>query len=139
MLAARGLAGRPPSTSAAEAKRTIGAVVQDVAGQLGNTPAICQIHPRVLDAYRDGSPIRAHEHAVPRIRGLDREEVPLLRLLSTEAGHAAGVRRGSRRAGGSGDRSGEVGSATRPRGPSGPPRRSVRHADHSGSRCRVPT
>ena len=47
-----------------------------MAGQLGNTPAICQIHPRVLDAYRDGSPIRAHEHAVPRIRGLDREEVP---------------------------------------------------------------
>ena len=110
-----------------------------MAGQLGNTPAICQIHPRVLDAYRDGSPIRAHEHAVPRIRGLDREEVPRLRLLSAEAGHAAGAGENPAAPGGAGDRSGEAGSATRPGGPSGPPRRSVRHADHSGSRCRVPT
>ena len=110
-----------------------------MAGQLGNTPAICQIHPRVLDAYRDGSPIRAHEHAVPRIRGLDREEVPRLRLLSAEAGHAAGAGENPAAPGGAGDRSGEAGSATRPGGPSGPPLRSVRHADHSGSRCRVPT
>ncbi|MGH6915128.1 MAG: DNA topoisomerase IB, partial [Geminicoccales bacterium] len=44
--------------SQAAAKRNLTRAIEQVAGQLGNTPAVCRksyIHPEVLDAYLDGS------------------------------------------------------------------------------------
>jgi len=44
-------------------------LVREVAGMLGNTPAVCRasyIHPAVFDAWRDGSLQRAHAAKAPR-------------------------------------------------------------------------
>ena len=44
----------PPGTSENENKRTIVAVVKNVAERLGNTPAVCRkhyIHPLVLESF----------------------------------------------------------------------------------------
>ena len=46
---------RPPRTP--NAKRTLVAAIKDVAGRLGNTPAVCRksyVHPGVVDAYLAG-------------------------------------------------------------------------------------
>ncbi len=57
VLAALALANFEAPESEAEAKRNIRAVIEDVAGQLGNTVAICRkcyVHPAVVDAYTAG-------------------------------------------------------------------------------------
>ena len=65
-------------------------VVADVAHALGNTPAVCRkcyIHPRVIDAYLDGTLA-----ALPRVRGrrfLARDEAALLALLARDASDCA--------------------------------------------------
>jgi DNA topoisomerase-1 len=44
--------------SAAEAKRNIARAIEEVAGQLGNTSAVCRkcyVHPTVLECYFDGT------------------------------------------------------------------------------------
>jgi DNA topoisomerase I len=143
VLAAQGLAGAPPA-SGADAKRTISAIVRQVANRLGNTPAICQrcyIHPRVLDAYRDGSLRRALGRASRRTRGLDRDEVALLRLLSAGRGRPANAAVARERSGPSvAERSArrDVAGVASARRQSGTARRSPRQGDHSGNRCRVP-
>jgi len=56
--AAEALRRMPRCGSAAEAKRHIGAAVEQVASQLGNTKAVCRkcyIHPGVLEAYAAGT------------------------------------------------------------------------------------
>jgi DNA topoisomerase IB len=62
--AARILAGTPRPRKGGEqaARRTLAKAVDEVAGILGNTPAVCRrsyIHPRVLDGWLDGSLQRA--------------------------------------------------------------------------------
>ena len=79
VLAARGLAdaGAPPRSQAAR-RRTVAAVVRDVADELGNTPAVCRssyIDPRVIDLWERGETIgrprtlESTERAVRRLLG----------------------------------------------------------------------
>jgi len=69
-------------------KKAIIAAIEEVAGQLGNTPAVCRacyVHPDVLDAYLDGTLVDALS---ARTRGAGRgahalrhEEAAVLGLL----------------------------------------------------------
>ena len=66
-LAARALAQCDPCPNKTQARRTVSAVIKDVARELGNTPAVCRkcyVHPAVLDAYTTGSLRQALERAV---------------------------------------------------------------------------
>jgi DNA topoisomerase I len=79
-----------------EAKRKVTRGVEAVAGQLGNTPAVCRasyIHPDVIDAYLDGSLLSSHASGGARRSryGLRRDERWVLGLLRRRA------RRGARR------------------------------------------
>jgi DNA topoisomerase-1 len=62
VLMARALQEMPRFQSATQAKRNIVKAIEAVAGLLGNTPAICRkcyIHPAIMDAYAEGTLIRA--------------------------------------------------------------------------------
>ena len=62
VLAARELARVGPFESDAEAKRNVAAAVKEVARNLGNTQAVCRkcyVHPAVIEAYMDGSLLKA--------------------------------------------------------------------------------
>ena len=70
-----------PATAVA-AKRTLAAVVKAVAGELGNTPAVCRasyIHPRAVRAFEAGT------LALPAVRrpptGLTADEARVLKFL----------------------------------------------------------
>ena len=74
----------PPFRSAAEAKRNIKRAVCQVAGQLGNTPAICRksyVDESVLEAYLRNERVSAER----RLRGLRKDEQALLALLGRNA------------------------------------------------------
>jgi DNA topoisomerase-1 len=78
VTAARALRELGAFDSLREAKRHVGQAIEQAAGQLGNTAAICRrcyVHPQVLDAYMDGSLLKARFS-----RGA--EERAVLRLLS---------------------------------------------------------
>jgi DNA topoisomerase I len=89
MLAAVGLAEKGPRESEAERKRVIAAVMRDVAGRLGNTPAVTRssyVSPAVVDQYLDGRTIEdfrpRHLRVVTaRDIGLNQEEQATLSLL----------------------------------------------------------
>jgi DNA topoisomerase-1 len=52
------LRSRGPAESVTQARRTLVEVVREVAGRLGNTPAVCRkcyIHPAVLAGFEDGT------------------------------------------------------------------------------------
>jgi DNA topoisomerase-1 len=58
VMAATVLLKFKPVDSATEAKANIREAIEEVAGRLGNTPAICRkcyIHPEILSAYLDGA------------------------------------------------------------------------------------
>ena len=62
MLAAVGLAvsGHAAASPTAR-KRAVSRIVKEVAGYLGNTPAVCRrsyIDPRLIDRYLDGETVR---------------------------------------------------------------------------------
>ena len=60
VLAAVALAGREPSMSPTATRRAVSAAVKEVAGQLGNTPAVCRasyVDPRVIDRFAEGTVI----------------------------------------------------------------------------------
>lgn len=81
---AKALARLEPPASESAAKRAIVAAVGDVAARLGNTPAVCRrcyVHPRVLDAYRDGSLAALARRPLKRAPGLRSDELTLLALL----------------------------------------------------------
>ena len=62
VLAAQLLRSGPPSRSRSDAKRNVVRAIDDVSKRLGNTRAVCRksyVHPDVLDAYFDGSLLRA--------------------------------------------------------------------------------
>lgn len=60
VLAAVGLAVATGATSPTARKRAVSHVVKEVAGYLGNTPAVCRasyIDPRIVDLYENGTTI----------------------------------------------------------------------------------
>lgn len=88
VIAAASLREMEKFDSAAQAHRNILAAIERTAALLGNTPAICRkcyIHPRVFDAYLDGSLAsvaagRARD-AARKIARLRPEEAAVLALL----------------------------------------------------------
>jgi DNA topoisomerase-1 len=91
------LAGQP-FTTAREAKEKMKAVLQSVAGKLGNTPAMCRkcyINPVVIDAFLAGE-LRDNV-----LRGGGDERVRLLQILTrtpSGAGFTSATRKGPRKA-----------------------------------------
>lgn len=66
VLACRALQTFEPFSSETEAKKNIVAAIKEVAGQLGNTPAVCRkcyVHPAVLECYLGMQ--------MPRTRGMN--------------------------------------------------------------------
>lgn len=89
LLAAIELAEIGPAEGEKQLKKNIVIAVQNVAEQLGNTPAVCRssyIHPTVLDAYAKGivlDKIRSKNARATRQnqRGYDPEERSLIKLF----------------------------------------------------------
>jgi len=88
LLAVRRLHESGCTESATEAKSVIARAVEQVAKQLGNTPAICRkcyIHPSVLEAYQDPKLFALWEKALDGATErevLSKEESALLEFLS---------------------------------------------------------
>lgn len=78
--------------SEAQAKRNINRAIEAAAEHLGNTVAICRksyVHPRIIEAYMDGSLQGIWEEAIEKarvspIKGLAPEEVALLVVLTRQ-------------------------------------------------------
>jgi DNA topoisomerase I len=90
VLARLALVGLPVFRTQREAKKNVVRAIEDVARQLGNTPAICKkcyVHPAVLEAYLEGA-LEAPALS-KRPRGLRDEEVAALALLEARARIAA--------------------------------------------------
>jgi DNA topoisomerase-1 len=84
-LCLRALHDLDPPSSPAAAKRAIAGAIRDVAGALGNTPAVCRasyVHPRILESFSAGE---LEPTASRCLRGLDRWESGLLRFLRAQA------------------------------------------------------
>jgi DNA topoisomerase-1 len=89
VLAARALRQGERFSSARQARKNIVRAMEEVARQLGNTPAICRksyVHPAILDSYQEGVwwplPKRCHgRRATRRANGWPREEKAVLRVL----------------------------------------------------------
>lgn len=71
-----------------QAKRNVMAAIRSVAQRLGNTPAVCKscyVHPRVIDAYLQGTTLdamrRRTAEAMADVRHLGPEEAAVLALL----------------------------------------------------------
>lgn len=97
LMAACALAGLPAPGSEAEGRRVLKGVLDVVAANLRNTPAVCRgsyVHPTVIDAYLDGTlaqrwdagPARATRHLIA-------EERRLLALLEPPKAKRAARRR----------------------------------------------
>ena len=85
LLAASGFAALPPPTTVRRRNIAVKAVIEVVADELGNTPAVARnsyIHPVVFTAYEDGTLHDVWERGPSRGRsGLIAEERRLLQLL----------------------------------------------------------
>jgi DNA topoisomerase-1 len=83
--------------SQTQAKKNVVQAIKDVAGRLGNTPAVCRkcyVHPAVLDTYFSGGLIHSVEKHVEEDAGraphaFRQEEVALLHLLEKKLAQAA--------------------------------------------------
>lgn len=67
-----------------QAKSTVAAVLREVSGRLGNTPAVCRksyVHPAVLDSYLDGTLRRIVAKKADVETVLEDAESAVLRLL----------------------------------------------------------
>jgi DNA topoisomerase I len=90
VLAALALANIEQFNSATEAKRNIVQAIENVAGMLGNTPAICRrcyVHPEIIEAYLDQtlSPAMQTKRGILRdraLRGLHKHELAVMALLT---------------------------------------------------------
>jgi DNA topoisomerase-1 len=88
VAAAGALAATPlPETKTGE-RRVLNAAIDEVAGVLGNTRAVCRscyIHPRVVDAWSEGVLEKGLEKAREKVKrtpkGLDRAEAIVARWL----------------------------------------------------------
>jgi DNA topoisomerase-1 len=90
VLAARALREMPTWKTQAEARRQVVRAVEFVAGQLGNTKAVCRksyIHPAVFEMYTsDGTCIRgAYAATQSASNGLEPEEAAVVRLIARHA------------------------------------------------------
>lgn len=91
LLAAGVLARQATPPSKTGMQRAEAAAVKEVAGELGNTPAVCRksyIHPAVFEAFEDGTLLhllrpRRSTHASASHGGLRQEESRLIRLLKS--------------------------------------------------------
>jgi DNA topoisomerase-1 len=75
-----------PDTQTAQ-KRAVNAAIDQVADALGNTRAVCRkayVHPRIFDAFADGTLARALRRCRP-IKGLDESETAVLNFLCRRA------------------------------------------------------
>jgi DNA topoisomerase-1 len=89
VLAALALQEFETFDSKTQAKRNILRAIESVAGQLGNTPAICRksyVHPAVIDSYLDGLVLsslrkRTEQRIIESLPGLRPEEAAVLALL----------------------------------------------------------
>ena len=90
VLAALALAEYKKYDTQAEAKRNVVAAIENVARQLGNTPAICRkcyVHPEILEAYMSGDLVKMIEGKIAdRFRKqhakLSADEVMVLAFLN---------------------------------------------------------
>lgn len=83
VLALSELRGREPAETQREVRSTINAAIEQVAGALGNTVAVCRacyVHPAVVDAYENGSLA-----TLPRRRARKNGSDPDDRLRADEA------------------------------------------------------
>ncbi|HEX3148990.1 MAG TPA: DNA topoisomerase IB [Gemmataceae bacterium] len=88
VLAALALKEFEAFDSETQAKRNVMAAIKSVAQRLGNTPAVCRtsyIHPRIIDAYLQGTMLdamrRRAANAMKHVRNLSPEEAAVLALL----------------------------------------------------------
>jgi DNA topoisomerase-1 len=84
LLAARALRTLAPFDGTARAKRRLARAVDEVAGRLGNTPAVCRkcyVHPAVVEAWMEGVTIRALRAPRGASPALTAEENAVLALL----------------------------------------------------------
>ena len=88
VLAALALREFKEFDSEAEAKRNVVAAIRRVAEKLGNTPAVCRqgyVHPKVIDAYLQGTMLdamrRRAARAMSHVGELEPEEAAVLALL----------------------------------------------------------
>lgn len=89
VLAAQALSGFDRFTTKTEARKNLLSAIERVAGQLGNTPAICRrcyIHPVILETYLDGSLVNRLRKTVEQklsrdLRRLRADEAAVLMLL----------------------------------------------------------
>jgi DNA topoisomerase-1 len=92
LLVARALRQFQPYDSAAQAKRNIVQAIETVAKKLGNTKAVCRkcyIHPAVINAYTNGSLLRALRRRAEKelkesLHRLSAEEAALVALLQQQ-------------------------------------------------------
>ncbi len=90
VLAAEALSGFEDVDTDAAAKENVVRAIENVAGRLGNTVAICRkcyVHPAVIDAYLDGHTVetirqRAGKELSDNLRNLPPEEAAVLMLLN---------------------------------------------------------
>ena len=99
VLAAMALREFEAFDSQASAKRNVMSAIRRVAEKLGNTPAVCRkcyVHPRVIDAYLQGTMLDAMRRrtagAMKRIKDLEPEEAAVLALLQRRLGSSNGER-----------------------------------------------
>jgi DNA topoisomerase-1 len=97
VLAAIALDACEPFTSEREAKANVVRAIEQVAGELGNTPAICRkcyVHPDILDTYLAGELVESIRDEIDdKVRKefpeLSTEEVMVLSLLRKRLGDHA--------------------------------------------------
>ena len=85
VVAAEALVGLGPPRTKTEAKRNVLAAIDAAAAKLGNTRTVCRscyVHPKVTEAYVDGSLEDTWARARSRAR-FSRGEDAVLRLLRT--------------------------------------------------------
>lgn len=107
VLAALALREVESAGSMAEARRRVTAAIASVARRLGNTPTVCRkcyIHPHIIDAYLEGTTLRAAQQRADRamadLKHLRPEEAAVLALLRRRlAQEERSDRRRRRRAG----------------------------------------
>jgi DNA topoisomerase-1 len=88
VLAALALKEFEAFDSDTQAKRNVMAAIKSVAQRLGNTPAVCRscyVHPRVIDAYLQGTMLdamrRRTAEAMSHVHALSPEEAAVLALV----------------------------------------------------------
>lgn len=89
VLAATALRDAGPASSERQAQRFVRRAIEEVAGALGNTPAVARksyVHPAVVDAYLAGRTIADYSsRGSPRLEREERATLALLRCAEAEA------------------------------------------------------